>query len=172
MVARLAVLALATAAFAQLLNLWPLPSEAAAQSMAFWAKIKSDAEAIDLSRSPRPESDAKAKAEIIQASDAVLANPDGLLLGARIHWALWFGSAALSALAGFALIRRWRYWPLLAVASAAMFFWLQQPLSAYRVFYIDGQFDLHHGVSQLEFMSQYPAHSGQWCWQVAWCRCY
>jgi hypothetical protein len=151
---RLAVLALAIAAIAQVLNLVALPSESVQTSLAFWKHVRSEAEALDPSKSQHPASAAKTRADVLQAADAVLANPDGLLVGARIHYMLWLASFLLTTLAIFALVLRWRRWPLVAIVAAGIFFWLQ-PLTALRLFNVDGRFDVAHGVSQLALMSHH-----------------
>lgn len=153
---RIAVSVLVLAAMVHLSNLWPLPSEVAAERLAFWSDLKSKATALDPSKSERPAYDAKARTEMLRDIDAVLADPAHLVAEAWFHWVLYLAAALLAALTAYVAFRRWRHWPWLAGACAIVYFWLYQPLTPLRFFYPEGRFDFSAGVSQLAFISQHP----------------
>lgn len=156
MAIRLSFSALVLAMGVHLMGLWPLPSEVAKQRLTFWTSMKSQANAIDPSKSDRPHFDAQIKGGMLRDVDAVLADPEQLLAQARFEWALYLAAAALTAAAAIALLRSWRYWPWLAFVCAIGFFWLYRPLTSLKLFYVEDRFDFASGVTQLKIISQHP----------------
>src|SRR5688572_18185576 len=143
MARHLAALALVFSAIAQAIILWPLPDEMARRTARYWTDLKSKAEAIDPSKSERPAYDAEAKTRILQSVESMLNDPSAIRRQAWLHWCLWLGATLLTATAAIAFVRRWRHWWWIALASTAMYFWLQRPLSAFS-FYVDGRFDFEY----------------------------
>jgi hypothetical protein len=156
MAIRLSISALVLAIGVHLMGLWPLPSEVAKQRFAFWTNMKSEANAIDPSKSDRPHFDVQIRERMLGDINAVLSNPDQLLAQARFEWALYLVAAAFTAVAAFTVMRRWRYWPWTSVGSAIVFFWLYHPFAPFRLFYAEGRFDLASGIAQLKLISEHP----------------
>jgi hypothetical protein len=155
MVSRIAAWILLLVGATQLANLWPLPSEIAAQQIAFWAGLKAKWESTDPMKSENPDWTAKSKSESLSQIGEILANPDELLHQARFEWGLWLLSAALSLGAALAARRRSRYWPWLVASLVALLLWLQQPWRVLSMFLLEGEFDMNRGVHQIEFIEEH-----------------
>ena len=153
---RLAAWSLCLVFVAQLINLWPLPGQAAAQRIAFWSKLKSQWEATDPAKSETPEWTAKAKSESLAQIDGLLADPGTIVREVRMEWALWLVCVVLSGATAIAALRGWRHWRWLVFGLLALYMWLQQPWFAFGAFFPEGHLNVSRGIEQVKFMSQFP----------------
>jgi len=154
MTERIAAWSLLLVFAAQLMNLWPLPSDVAAKRIAFWSDMKNHWERTDPAKSENPAWTATAKAESLSKINEVLSDTGAVVYEARVEWTLWLCSALLAGGAAVAGLRRSIYWRWLSLASLALFMWLQQPWHVFRFFILEGQLEWSRGMHQVELIAR------------------